>query len=82
MRCQLVLDHALTALAATPSDDLQAVIAAETPTLEGLCAALDAFRVPMPDGVVGHVCGWRDHAAAPTAQSMPQDLPTKIRAAI
>jgi len=76
MRCQLVLDHALTALAASRNDALQALITAETPTLQGLCAALDAYRVPMPDGVVGHVCGWRDNAAAPTTQSLPQDLPS------
>ena len=44
MRCQLVLDHALTALAKSRDAALQATITAETPTLEGLCAALDALR--------------------------------------
>ena len=82
MRCQLVLDHALAALAAHRDDTLQALVTAETPTLEGLCAALDLYQVPVPDAVAQHVCGRRDNAAAPTAHSVPQDVPSKVSAAI
>ena len=82
MRCQLVLDHALTALAASRDASLQATITAETPTLEGLCAALDAHAVVVPSGVVAHVCGRRDNAMAPTANSMPQDVPAKVSPAL
>ena len=82
MRCQLVLDHALTALTESRDAALQGMITAETPTLQGLCAALDAYAVAVPNGVVAHVCGWHDHLAAPTANSMPQDVPTKVSPAL
>lgn len=82
MRCQLVLDHALTALAASRDAALQATITAETPTLEGLCATLDAYAVGVPNSVVAHVCGRRDNLAAPTTNSMPQDVHTKVSPAL
>jgi hypothetical protein len=82
MRCQLVLDHALTALAESRDASLQATITAETPTLEGLCAALDAHAVAVPSGVVAHVSGRRDNLAPPTPNSMPQDVPTKVSPAL
>ena len=78
MRCQLVLDHALMALAESRDAGLQATITAETPTLEGLCTALDVYAVVVPSDVVAHVCGRRDNVAAPTPDSMPQDVPTKV----
>jgi hypothetical protein len=82
MRCQLVLDHALTALATSRNSALQATITAETPTLQGLCAALDDYAVALPPAVVAHVFGRHDNQPAPTPHSMPQDLPTKISPAL
>ena len=82
MRCQLVLDHALTALARSRDAALQATITAETPTLEGLCAALDAYAVVVPSDAIAHVCGRRDNLAAPPSNSMPQDVPTKVSPAL
>ena len=82
MRCQLVLDHALTALAKSRDAALQAAITAETPTLEGLCAVLDAHAVAVPSDAIAHVCGRRGHLAAPTPNSMPQDVPTKVSPAL
>lgn len=81
MRSQLVLDHALRALGTCRNAGLHAAVTAEIPTLQSLCAALDVYAVPVPNGVVGHVCGWRDNPAAPIAHSVPQDLPTTARPA-
>jgi hypothetical protein len=43
---------------------------------------LDAYAVPVPNGVVANVCGRRDNLVAPTTNSMPQDLPAKASPAL
>jgi hypothetical protein len=47
-RCEsLVLDACIDALARSHNPWLHACVAAQVPTLEALCAALDAHRVPL-----------------------------------
>ena len=43
----LVLDSCIDALARSHNPWLHACVAAQVPTLEALCAALDAHRVPL-----------------------------------
>jgi hypothetical protein len=57
---QWLLDRALIVVTAARSNALDAAIAAELPTFLGLCEALDAHEVRVPDDVLAKFNG---HAA-------------------
>jgi hypothetical protein len=74
LHSQQVLDVALAAVAVTQSAAIDAAITAEVPTPLGLCAILDAHRVPVPADLVAQVC-WRvESTLLDELDPMPQQL--------